>query len=351
MALTHQEIIENDSDKSVVIASAASGKTHLLTEKVRKILKENYDPTHIVVITFTNLAANEMKKRLGADYKEGMFIGTIHGFANHCLTSAGIETRTLIDNGEFDALFPLIKKYQYCIPIIDWVFLDEAQDSDELQFDFIFNLIKPTHFFVVGDYRQSIYQFKNSNPSLMLELATEPDVVTFNLGTNYRNDKEILDFARTIAERNNFLDSSKCMTKKKGQVIKVKYDADTLLDGIKQVGEWGSWFLLCRTNAQCSRLYNICITKEIPAEMFSKADFDSMDEITEKLTTNTVKIMTIHQAKGLESDKVVVVGANYRNAEEVCISYVAATRAKHLLIWTMPNGKKKKKPAVNSWEK
>ena len=351
MALTHQEIIENDSSKSVVIASAASGKTHLLTEKVRKVLNDNYDPTHIVVITFTNLAANEMKNRLGADYKEGMFIGTIHGYANHCLTSARIETRSLIDDGNFDALFPLIKKNKYCIPTVDWVFLDEAQDSDEAQFDFIFNLINPSHFFVVGDYRQSIYQFKNSDPSLMLKLASRPGVTTFNLGTNYRNDKEILDFARTIAERNDFLDNSKSMTKKKGQVIKVKYDADTLLDGIKQVGEWKSWFVLCRTNAQCSKLYNMCVLKGIPAEMFSKADFDSMDEITEKLTTDTVKVMTIHQAKGLENDKVVVVGANYRSAEEICISYVAATRAKHLLIWTLPAGKKKRKPLTSSWEK
>lgn len=351
MILTHEDIINSDAPKSLVVAAAASGKTYLLTEKIRKILRDGADPLKIVVITFTNLAANEMKQRLGADYQEGMFIGTIHGFANQCLLSANINTGKLIDNNQFDELFTLVKRNQFCLPIVDWLFLDEAQDSDELQFDFIFNLLKPSHFFVVGDYRQSIYQFKGSDPTLMMKLGNLNGVTTFNLTTNYRNGSEILDYARTIIERNNFIDNSKSMTKRKGQVIRVKYDPETLVKGIAQVGEWGSWFILCRTNAQCNKMKSLCDLEEIPAELFSKADFDTINQINEKLNNDTVKIMTIHQAKGLESDKVAVVGASYHNEEEVCISYVAATRAKNLLIWTYPAGTRKKKNRVQSWER
>lgn len=351
MIVSHEDIINSDAKRSLVIAAAASGKTYLLTEKVRKLLKDGADPNKMVVITFTNLAANEMKIRLGADYREGMFIGTIHGFANHCLSAAHISTDRILNNNEFDELFTIVKRNQYCLPIVDWLFLDEAQDSDELQFEFIFKQLKPENFFVVGDFRQAIYQFKGSDPTLMMQLINYPGVTTFNIINNYRNGSEILDFARTVAARNDFLDNSKSLTKKKGQVIKVRYDADTLVNGIAQIGEWGTWFILCRTNIQCDKMKILCEQKQIPAELFSKADFDSIEEINDKLKNDTVKIMTIHQAKGLESPRVIVIGANYRSAEEVCISYVAATRAKDLLIWTFPSKPKKRKATVQNWEK
>ena len=59
---------------------------------------------------------------------------------------------------------------------------------------------------------------------------------------------------------------------------------------------------------------------------------------------NTVKVLTIHSAKGLEAKNVVVIGARFWNEEEKRLSYVAATRARDLLIWmkTKPNRKKAK---------
>ena len=64
---------------------------------------------------------------------------------------------------------------------------------------------------------------------------------------------------------------------------------------------------------------------------------------------NTVKVLTIHTSKGLEADNVIVIGAKFYNTEEKCISYVAATRARNLLVWTRTP--QKKKYAVNSWER
>jgi len=65
------------------------------------------------------------------------------------------------------------------------------------------------------------------------------------------------------------------------------------------------------------------------------------------MAEDTVKILTIHQAKGLENKCVAVVGAKYYNEEERCISYVAATRAKDVLVWCNPKKKEKK---IKSWE-
>ena len=87
----------------------------------------------------------------------------------------------------------------------------------------------------------------------------------------------------------------------------------------------------------------------IPAETFKKSEVNS-ESLREKLNNNTVKVLTIHAAKGLEAKNVIVVGAYWRPSDEESyrIAYVAATRAKDLLVWCQ--APKKKKTAIVSWE-
>jgi len=64
-------ITENGSN-ILVAAAAGSGKTTVLVERIiRKIIDENIDIDKILVVTFTNAAASEMRERiLNALYKE-----------------------------------------------------------------------------------------------------------------------------------------------------------------------------------------------------------------------------------------------------------------------------------------
>ena len=80
------KIIEAPIDeKSIVIAAQAAGKTAVLTERVRYLLKHGIEPNKMVCLTFTNNAADEMRLRLADDFKDGLFIGTIHSYANYLL--------------------------------------------------------------------------------------------------------------------------------------------------------------------------------------------------------------------------------------------------------------------------
>ena len=62
----NQEKAINLQDKNILVsASAGSGKTAVLVERViNKIINYKIDIDKIMVVTFTNAAANELKERL-----------------------------------------------------------------------------------------------------------------------------------------------------------------------------------------------------------------------------------------------------------------------------------------------
>jgi superfamily I DNA/RNA helicase len=84
----------------------------------------------------------------------------------------------------------------------------------------------------------------------------------------------------------------------------------------------------------------------VPCDTFKKAQLTNKG-LKDKMNENTVKVLTIHTAKGLEAENVIVIGARFRDVEERCVSYVAATRAKNLLVWTIK--KAKRGPKTNYW--
>ncbi|MBA0035486.1 ATP-dependent helicase [Pantoea sp. BIGb0393] len=73
-----------------VLASAGSGKTRVLTERVRFII-QSAPRGGVIALTFTNKAADEMMERLdeGLFIKERTWIATIHSVAQRILESYG----------------------------------------------------------------------------------------------------------------------------------------------------------------------------------------------------------------------------------------------------------------------
>ena len=104
--------ITTNSKNVIVVAGAGSGKTTVITERIKYLLNSGVKPKNIVAITFTNLAAEEMKERL-RDVKgiSGCFIGTIHSFANRIMRSSGEKYKLLTDDLELQYFKELTEKY------------------------------------------------------------------------------------------------------------------------------------------------------------------------------------------------------------------------------------------------
>ena len=77
-------------DRNVrVVAGAGSGKTRMLMARIQYLIQDiGEDPSHILAITFTNKAANEMKERLEKilpDQARRVWISTIHSLCMRIL--------------------------------------------------------------------------------------------------------------------------------------------------------------------------------------------------------------------------------------------------------------------------
>lgn len=79
-----------------------------------------------------------------------------------------------------------------------YMFIDEFQDTDDVQIETILGLQKifgdQCRLFIVGDLKQSIYRFRGATLSAFTKVENEnPDWVKYSLNRNYRTDGRLLD--------------------------------------------------------------------------------------------------------------------------------------------------------------
>ena len=322
--------VENSEHLFLMNDFIVTHNTRTLIGRIERLLDEGVAPSSIVAFTFTNQAAEEMRKRLG-DKCGDMFIGTIHSYANKICSIGNINTYDYIRMERFDKIIEKAmtipwEKY----PAVKYLFVDEFQDTDPIQYSFITKIPAENRFYV-GDERQFIYSFRGATDRFIRELATDDNFKKYPLVDNYRNPPNILRFA------DGFLNS---MPKISPYAVPAKIklgfiDECSFRDAAEEMTwteDWTGWTVLCRTNSEVETAQEYLDSKNVKNLIVKRGDLD-LDQMGDLLNRNAVKIMTIHSAKGLEFDNVVAVGCKTFNEEERRICYVAATRAMQSLYW------------------
>ncbi|HIX53520.1 MAG TPA: UvrD-helicase domain-containing protein, partial [Candidatus Sphingobacterium stercoripullorum] len=82
--------VEQITGPVMIVAGAGSGKTRVITYRVAHLIKKGVDPFNILVLTFTNKAAKEMRERIstvvGSEAKN-IWMGTFHSVFARILRS------------------------------------------------------------------------------------------------------------------------------------------------------------------------------------------------------------------------------------------------------------------------
>ncbi|MFX1476854.1 MAG: ATP-dependent helicase [Promethearchaeota archaeon] len=294
------EIINNIKGPMLVIAGAGSGKTRTITYSVAKLLLSGVRPGQIMLVTFTNKAANEMIKRVESllgKRPKGIWAGTFHSIANRFIRryakTLGLKPNyTIMDETDSRALiklsidrantkelkerFPnsrmakailsysincnksiqdviiwkysqfdssdIVKKLEEVFKIyqdkkaqdnlvdfddlliywnqlldersiaqllarnIKYVLVDEYQDTNYIQDEIIFKIVKqnPEHNVIaVGDDAQSIYAFRGANFNNILNFEKKyENCKRYTITYNYRSVPQILELANDSIKQN-----------------------------------------------------------------------------------------------------------------------------------------------------
>lgn len=134
-----QKIVDLNDGAFLVLASAGSGKTRVLTERIKR-LSESPDGK-ILAITFTNKAAAEIKERLGTNerIRKNVFIGTFHSFCQSILELRfkllGYSKMPHIFEDDADRI-ELIKQAIKSVPYFDSIYNDlEPKKKNEYTYN------------------------------------------------------------------------------------------------------------------------------------------------------------------------------------------------------------------------
>jgi DNA helicase-2/ATP-dependent DNA helicase PcrA len=259
-SLEQTQAIQCEGDM-VIVARPGSGKTSVLSFKVRNLVSELRPYQGIIAISFTNKASDELERRCKADAFDvkSSFFGTIDDFClreivfpfarqlmpmaaeletvkvgelpesvRRMLPATPIQNGSVANTAEFlqfmhaalaQGFVPLEAVGMLASYVIDQspacrkyltaryrgVFIDEYQDSGYFQHH-LFLKLKALGLtaVAVGDGDQSIYVFAHKDPRYLLALTTPGSgFASFAITTNFRSHPSISDFALRLLNPNH----------------------------------------------------------------------------------------------------------------------------------------------------
>jgi len=242
----------------VIIAGPGTGKTKTLTARIAFLVEtKRARPGHILALTFTKKAAEEMQARVAVP---GVRITTFHALCHELLGGElefiseparlqiikklprpakfkGLAVRelallvsraknmaeddaelskmvhaydaALIELGQldFDDLLVRARDLLQTNPEMrhaqqqrySHILVDEFQDTNLLQYEFLKLLCGNDNLFVIGDPLQSIYGFRGANGNIFEQFTADfPQARTITLHVNYRSAPQIVQLSNAL---------------------------------------------------------------------------------------------------------------------------------------------------------
>lgn len=335
-----QRIIDTfkSGENIAILSSAGSGKTTTIL-----FLAQQCPDKNILALTFNRGLADDTKQKIKKLNLTNLEIQTYHGFCTKYFGACYND----------EALFKYLSagprsKLDY----IDLLIIDEMQDMNILYYNFISNKLQFLHphnkLILIGDSRQTIYQFNGGNPQYLLEPEkywSRPFIRCY-LKTTYRLTHKICQFVNTLI-CSKYADPFEMLTIDKKTDYPVEYHWINLFDQslkiIKDIiSRYGvDQILIIAISIKEKTPIRQCVNKlsscGIPVCVLKDEDVYDPDVVKNKLI-----VSSIHKQKGRERKIVIVFGLdcsyhtyygkNKSVDEYLNLIYVACTRSLEKLI-------------------
>ncbi|MEZ4942832.1 MAG: UvrD-helicase domain-containing protein [Saprospiraceae bacterium] len=224
-------------------------------------------------------------------------IPLVQAYEHYCINRSYLDfndlisrTVSLLQNHE-DVAHKIQKRYPY-------ILVDEFQDVNNLQVDMIKLLLTDqTQLFCVGDDWQSIYGFRGSEVSYIIEFEKHfPESKVIKLNLNYRSTQNIVGASNEVIKNNRFQIEKEILASKISEQKIAVYAGTDELENV----------------AYCVEIVRGCQEAGIPPEevlfLYRRSKMASPFFEGLKKAGLKAQFKTIHAAKGLEARVVFIVG-------------------------------------------
>ena len=247
------------------------------------------------VETIRNNSSNDQHERVRSFYE--LALPLIEDYRKYCVDKSYLDFNDLITTtislgkNNPEILQMLQSTYKY-------ILVDEFQDVNNLQVDLLNLVLTPgSHLFCVGDDWQSIYGFRGSNVSYIIEFQKHfPGSKVIKLDTNYRSTANIVDASNEVIKFNKFKVEKEIFAIKKSSA-KICVQAGLSEDDNVEFAV-----------NEVSRLYDEGLKVEDILFLYRRTKM--MDPFRDEFKRQGLRFTgkTIHGAKGLEAKIVFIIG-------------------------------------------
>ena len=356
-----------ETSDSKLIACAGSGKTRSIIGRIKFMVEHDLaKKEEVFAITFSKHAATDFHQKIKVLFPDYADFCILQNFSTIDSLAKSILCRLKSHKSEnVEILSIAFRNYLKEMPAMDYqnitkiknikhLFIDEAQDLNEVQYDTAILLKEKfgTQIHLIGDPNQNIFQFRRSSSSYLINFPGN----FFELTLNFRSSQEIINFAESIKPIQTSM--SKSATNKHGPLVTIITKAATDIHGLilrfikkyTKEKDLSNVAIICPTrgigtydSVGLSVFFNFLKLNNIPFnQLYDESGSNHGKKKTVGKTAGHINLITYHGTKGLEFDVVFVMDFYYLlfniqpTEEEHKINqyllYVATSRAISLMF-------------------
>ena len=274
-----------------------------------------YESKHIEKANFDEFRLKNTSDNLYNKNRQNLFFDIVEDIYNDYYDE--ILNGNLSHNHEIINALNLIKNKKYK-PKFDYIFIDEYQDINHVRCKLLQELQKNSNskIFVVGDDWQSIYGFAGSDVELFTNFDKyfkNPEVIYIE--ENRRNPQKLIDITSDFISKNPAQEEKKLNNKRKPtesnftpiKIVKYLFNnkkskllkLDAIIANILEYSKKPEIYILGRNKKDIYDYLGNILFRIVEKNNVKKIIYSEKPDLD-------IKYMTIHQAKGLDADEVIV---------------------------------------------